>query len=365
MSHSPQPRPPRDRVLVSVVLPLFNEAAALVRLRDAVTGALGTAGVDFELVFINDGSTDDSAEVLERMAVQDGRVRVVHFSRNFGHQAAVHAGLLHARGDAVIVMDSDLQDDPSCLGEFIRKWEEGFDVVNAVRVDRKEAALKRFLFFAFYRMMSLVAQTSVAKDAGNFGLVDRHVARHIIRLHESDRYYPGLRSWVGFRQVGIQVPRAARHDHRPRVSLLGLFRLAKTAVFSFSSAPLALFYCISAASLIVCCAIAAFTLYHKLVTGLAIPGWTSTVGIASFFGALNALGIGILGEYVVRIYDQVRGRPAFIVSARTNFCGTDRLLAHIDTEVRDLTAAAHDALQDRLPAETAHREHSRLEPAES
>jgi dolichol-phosphate mannosyltransferase len=327
--------------LVSVVLPLFNEAAALLRLCEEVTRALDAAGVQGELIFVNDGSTDDSVSLLDRLAQADARVRVVHFSRNFGHQAAVQAGLLHARGDAIVVMDSDLQDDPRCLEEFIRHWEAGYDVVYAVRTDRKENPLKRFLFFAFYRLLRAVSHTPMPNDAGNFGLIDRQVAQNLLRLNEYDRYYAGLRSWVGFRQVGIPVSRGARHDRRPRVSLLGLFRLAKSALFSFSSAPLAIFYGISLASLVVCCGITGFTLYHKLVTGLAIAGWTSTVGIASFFGALNALGIGILGEYVVRIYDQVRGRPPFIVSGRSNFHDGEPLLEQIDSDVRELAALAN------------------------
>ncbi len=303
---------------VSVVLPLYNEAAVLERLVTAVTDALTSAGVDYEIIFVNDGSCDGSTVILDRMADTDSRLRVVHFSRNFGHQAAVQAGIAHATGDAVIIMDSDMQDDPRCLAEFVRNWQAGYDVVYAVRRKRKEGLLKRTLFYSFYRLLNAVSDSPLPNDAGNFGLLDRRVAEAVSALPESDRYFPGLRHWVGFRQLGIPVERGARHDDQPRVTLLGLVRLAKAAVFSFSSAPLSMFYCTSAVSLLVCGLFSCFTLFHKF-QGTATPGWTSTIIIASFFGALNAFGISILGEYVVRIYAQVRGRPPFLVARTRNF----------------------------------------------
>ncbi len=155
-------------------------------------------------------------------------------------------------------------------------------------------------------------------DAGNFGLIDRRVVREIAAVSDRDRYFAGLRTWVGFRQSGVPVERLRRHDDQPRVSLRGLFRLAKTAIFSFSAFPLTMFYVISAASLLTCTGVALFTLYHKLFTGLAVPGWASMTILASLFGALNALGIGILGEYAIRIYDQVRARPQYIVARVRN-----------------------------------------------
>jgi dolichol-phosphate mannosyltransferase len=325
--------------VISVVLPVFNEVAVIERLSGELLTSLDACECRAELVFVNDGSTDGSTEVLDALAARDTRIKVLHLSRNFGHQAAVHAGLLHARGDAVVVMDTDMQDEPRCLGQFVGKWREGYDVVYAERRNRKEGAVKRFLFFAFYRLLNLISSTRIPNDAGNFGLVDRRVAENIAGLGEADRYYPGLRCWVGYRQVGVPVERGARHDDRPRVSWWGLARLAKTALFSFSSAPLAFFYAVAAGSLVVCLVFIGFTLYHKLVTGLAIPGWTSTIAVASFFGALNALGIGVLGEYVVRIYDQVRGRPTFIVADRRNLEADPRRLCSDEQQLVDATHA--------------------------
>lgn len=303
--------------LISVVLPVFNEAAVLDALVAQLEHVLSDCGCRYEIVFVNDGSIDGSGERLDELAAANPFVRVLHFSRNFGHQSALHAGLSHARGQAIVVMDSDLQDDPAAIRTFLDRWQEGYDVVYAVRQDRKEHAVKRGLFLAFYRVLNAISQTPMPMDAGNFGLVDRRVAEEITAVIDRDRYYPGLRSWVGFRQVGVPVPRGRRYDDSPRVSLRGLFRLAKTAIFSFSSMPLSIFYVIAGLSLVACLGVAGFALYHKLFTGLAIPGWASTTIIGSFFGALNALGIGILGEYAIRIYDQVRARPHYIIARTT------------------------------------------------
>lgn len=308
-----------QRRLISVVLPAYNEAQVLCELHASVAKALQACGSRYEIIFVNDGSSDESEQILNELAETDSSVKVIHFSRNFGHQAAVQAGVAHATGDAVIIMDSDLQDDPKAILGFVRKWEEGYDVVYAVRHSRKESALKRILFHSFYRVLNAVSSTKMPMDAGNFGLIDRTVASELSRLRDRDRFFPGLRSWVGFRQIGIPVERGRRHDDNPRVSMSGLLCLAKTAIFSFSTVPLSMFYVIATISLLTCFGVTFFTLYHKLFTGLAVPGWASVTIVASLFGALNALGIGILGEYAIRIYDQVRARPPYIVGRRVNF----------------------------------------------
>ncbi|MBC8288983.1 MAG: glycosyltransferase family 2 protein [Planctomycetes bacterium] len=299
------------------MLPVYNELAALDELLDGITHAFDLTPHSYEIIFVNDGSSDGSATRIDEYTRINPRVRTIHFSRNFGHQAALHAGLAASRGDAVIVMDSDLQDDPAAIPRLIVAWEAGYDIVYAIRKKRKEQLLKRLLFYSFYRVMSRVAAIQIPSDAGNFGLIDRRAADHIAGLAEVSRFYPGLRSWVGFRQTGIEVERGERHDDNPRVSPYGLVRLARTAVFSFSSAPLTLFYAVALLSCIVCFALTGFTLYQKL-NGDASPGWASGLITASFFGMLNALGIAVLGEYVVRIFDQVRNRPQFIVDRTVN-----------------------------------------------
>lgn len=307
-----------DEPLISVVLPVYNEARVLEELAERTEAALVGAGCRWELLFINDGSTDGSAEVLDRLAGANPRVRVLHFSRNFGHQSAVLAGLEVAAGDAVCVMDTDLQDDPAALPLFLEQWRAGYDVVYAIRTHRKEGFLKRALFGGFYRVLGGIAEIDIPLDAGNFSLVDRRVARRLTGLLAADRYYPGVRGWVGFQQVGVVVERGARYDRQPRVSILGLWRLAKTAIFSFSTVPLTIFYLIAFGSMLVFLTLSAFTLYHRIFTGLAIAGWTSQIMTACFFGAINALGIGIIGEYVARIYAQVRRRPPYVIDRTVN-----------------------------------------------
>jgi len=312
-------RPPCEETLVSVVLPVYNEAKVLPILAARIADVLDRGGLQYEIIFVNDGSRDESPQVLDQLAATSRRIRVVHLSRNFGHQAAVQAGLAQTRGDAVVLMDSDMQDAPEAIARFLAEWRAGYDVVYALRTQRKENPLKRLLFAAFHRLMSAVASVPIPADAGIFGLVDRRVARQIVALGESDRYFPGLRSWVGFRQKGIEVQRNARYDDRPRVSLRGLFRLAKTAMFSFSAFPLMIFHAIGAAAALVFVGLGGFAICCRVFTNQAIPGWTSHILTGSFFGALNALGISILGEYVIRIYDQVRGRPQYVVDRTVNF----------------------------------------------
>jgi dolichol-phosphate mannosyltransferase len=308
----------RPDALVSVVIPVYNEAGVLEELVRALLGTLDRLSCRRELLFVDDGSSDQSPAILDGLAARHAEVGVLHLSRNFGHQASIQAGLTHARGDVVVVMDADLQDDPAALGVFLAKWREGFDVVYGIRTMRKEGVLKRALFAAFYRILRATARVPVPLDAGSFSLADRTVVHQIAALGERDRYYPGLRSWLGYRQVGIPLERGPRYDGRPRVPLADLWRLATSAIVSFSYLPLTIFYGIAIVAAAVFVALGVFTIYHKLITGLAILGWTSTVMTACFFGAINALGIAILGEYVLRIYDQVRGRPVFVVERSVN-----------------------------------------------
>ena len=327
--------------LLSIVLPVYNEAGVLEELIAQVREAAAACCRRYELIFVDDGSADGSAELLDFLAAENSNIKVVHFSRNFGHQAAVQAGLAHAAGDAVVLMDSDLQDDPAAIGRFFEKWQQGYDVVYALRTKRKEGLLKRTCFGAFHRILSRVSSTSIPQDAGIFGLLDAEVVRQIESLSEHDRYLPGLRSWVGFRQTGVVVERKARYDDQPRVSLLGLWRLAKTAIFSFSSFPLTVFSFIGYSALLVFVSLSGFALYCKLFTSLAIPGWTSHVLSGSFFGALNALGISMLGEYVTRIYDQVRDRPLYLVARKVNFSD--------DAVIEEIAAQAGKELKTATP----------------
>ncbi len=336
-------RPSLHESRISLVLPLLNEESVLPRLLSDLKRVLNEIGCRWNIVLVNDGSTDGSVELIDAMAFADRRLKVVHLSRNFGHQAAVQAGLAHADGDAVIIMDSDGQDDPAAIREMVCRWQAGDDVIYAVRYGRKEGLIKRLLFKAFYGVLCRVASVAIPRDAGNFSLVDRRVANLLTSMDESDRYLPGLRSWVGFRQSALPVERFARHDKRPRVTLIGLCRLAKNALFGFSRIPLQAFYGLALIAGLVCIASISFTLFHRFVTGQAVPGWTSITSVTAFFGAMNALGIAILGEYVSRIYDQVRRRPAFIVDRTCNVNNVD----HHPESTIDIHSVLHELNQLR------------------
>lgn len=313
----------REDITLTVVLPVFNEQAVLRQLAESIE-TLFALPISLEIIFVNDGSTDESASELDRLADEKPHVKVVHLSRNFGQQAAVQAGLLLGSGDVFAVMDSDMQDAPEAVPEMLEKWRHGYDVVYAVRTKRKETFLTVFLYHSFYKLLSMISTPSVPMDAGIFGLIDGRIAKILGRLPECDRFYPGMRSWIGFRQVGVEVERRSRYDKTPRQSLIDHFSLARTAIFSASSAPLFMFYALSAVSLLTFFGFAVFCCYHKFVTGLAIPGWTSNVMTACLFGSLNSLGIAILGEYVVRIYAQVRARPSFLIERTVNLkCSTE------------------------------------------
>lgn len=318
-------RPELHRSEVAIVMPLLNEAEILPSLISDIGQRMDRLGCKWSMMFINDGSTDSSGVLLDELADCDCRIKVLHLSRNFGHSAAVRAGLDFVDADAIILMDSDGQDDPSAIPSMISYWQEGADVVYAVRFARKEAWWKRILFSGFYRVLQSVASVEIPRDAGNFGLLDRTVVDHVRRLPESDRYFPGLRSWVGFRQAAVPVERLARHDGKPRVRLRGLVSLAKTALFGFSRVPLQAFYLLAVVSALVSVSCIGFALFHKVFTGQAIPGWTSITSVSAFFGAINSLGIAILGEYVARIYDQVRGRPSYIVARSRNLARASSL----------------------------------------
>ena len=351
-------RPPMEDAKLSIVLPLLNEESVLPRILSELKRVLEGMGCRWNIVLVNDGSTDGSGELIDAMAYADRRLKVVHLSRNFGQQAAVQAGLTHADGDAVIFMDSDGQDDPTAIRAMVQRWQAGDDVVYAVRFGRKEGLIKRILFKSFYGVLRRVASVAIPRDAGNFSLVDRRVANLLISMDESDRYLPGLRSWVGFQQSALPVERFARHDKRPRVTLAGLCSLAKNAMFGFSRVPLQAFYGLAMIASLTCAASISFAVYHRCVTGEAIPGWTSITSITAFFGAMNALGIAILGEYVSRIYDQVRRRPAFIVDRTCNLdppVDTRENLNDIHAVLRELTQLQQEIKRDtsEKPARTS------------
>lgn len=301
--------------LLSIVAPVYNEAegieAFLREVREHAAN-LDTEG-RVELVLVNDGSTDGTGEILVRLAAEHpGEIRAVHLARNFGHGAAVAAGLDHARGDAVILMDADFQDDPAAFAPLLAKWSEGYDVVYVERASRQENPLARGAFWLFYRVFKWMAATRSPLDAGTFGLMDRRVVDQLGKLPERNRYLPGLRAWVGFRQTGVPIPRRARYDRRTRVGLRGLWTLGMNAIFSFSYVPLFVFRIAGVLSLLLSLILIAVAIYLHLTRSDVGP-WPAILAATSFLGGINLFGIGLLGEYIARIYDEVKCRPVYVV----------------------------------------------------
>ena len=307
--------------VISVVAPFYNEVKNIKTFVEELENEFEKIGYadKHEMILVNDGSTDGSDRELERIITDHAdKIKVIHLSRNFGHASAVYAGLEHASGEVIILMDSDMQDDPGCFNLFLQKWREGYDVVYSKRSSRRESAPLRFLFWLFYRILLLMSDTYIPPDAGNFALMDKRVVNILLSLPEKDIYVPGLRAWVGFKQIGVPVPRRLRYDNLPRTNLKGKWKLAFNAIFSFSYLPLIIFRVLGILALTVSLFLASYTLYHKLISGLAVTAWASNLITITFFGGLNLFGIGIIGEYISRIYNEVRGRPKYIIDRIAN-----------------------------------------------
>jgi glycosyltransferase involved in cell wall biosynthesis len=299
--------------VLSVVIPVYNEEKVLPELCRRLYQTMSAIGKPWEVIFVNDGSQDRSSEVLRAIPPGDGQVKIVEFSRNFGHQAAITAGIDCARGDAVVVMDSDLQDPPEILSQMVERWGQGVEVVYAVRKRRKESWFKRACYYLFYRLLRILSAMDIPPDAGDFCLMDRCVADQLRRLSEHGRFVRGLRAWVGFRQESLEYERSARFAGESKYTGHKLFRLALDGIFSFSYAPLRLATFIG---LIV--SLAAFVeggriIYLKLFVGQFIHGLAALSVFVLFLGGIELLFLGLVGEYVGRVYEEVKGRPTYIV----------------------------------------------------
>ena len=303
---------------LSVVVPIFNEEAILPELGERLSRCLWELGLPYEIIFVDDGSTDRSGEVLERLAA-DERIRLVQLSRNFGLAVAVTAGLDHATGELVAVMDGDLQDAPEELPKLVAKVREGYEVVYAIRTRRKESVVKRAVVFAFYRLLSRMTSTPLPVDSGLFSVMTRPVVDVLKRLPERSRYLSGLRAWVGFRQCGIPIERAARRAGAPRQTLRKLSRLAVDGMVSLSYVPLRLAMVAGVLTALLSAAGAVWAIYMRLSSAHPPPGWASLVLIILFIGSVQLLALGVIGEYIGRVYDEVKARPLYVVRQRKGF----------------------------------------------
>jgi dolichol-phosphate mannosyltransferase len=306
----------REAGLVSVVVPVLDEAAALPDLYRRVLDALGDEV--FELVVVDDGSTDGTGEVLTGLAAQDPRVKVLSLSRRFGHQAALTAGLDVAAGDAVVMMDGDLQDPPELLPVMLEHWRNGSDVVYAVRQTRTgETRFKVATARRFYRLMARVSSVPLAQDSGDFRLLDRVALDALLAMRERSRYLRGMTAWVGFTQTAVPYAREARHSGRTKFSLTKMVRFALDAVASFSHAPLQVASVVG--FVVAALSFAAIPVAIAMrVAGQFVPGIATVVLAVLLLGGLQLMALGVIGEYVGRIYDEVKQRPIYVVRERRN-----------------------------------------------
>jgi len=298
---------------VSVAIPVYNEEAVLPELLGRTRAVLDAIpGGPHQIVLVDDGSSDRTPDLLEAAAEEDSRLVVVVLSRNFGHQTALGAALDQVSGDVVVLMDGDLQDPPEAIPNLVETYRQGYDVVYAQRVGRKESWWLRACYYVFYRLLALLSPVQLPLDAGDFGLMSRRVVDEIRRMPEHHRYLRGMRSWVGFRQLGIPIERSARSAGRTKYSPLKLLKLASDGIFAFSIVPLRAVTIVGAVAIALSILYTLYAVYVKF--WLHSPqGFTALVVVITFLSGVNLFSLGIIGEYVGRIYEEAKARPHYVV----------------------------------------------------
>ncbi|MGE5465102.1 MAG: glycosyltransferase family 2 protein, partial [Syntrophothermus sp.] len=302
------------KITYSIVAPIFNENENLPELYRRVKNVMDSTGETWELVLVDDGSTDGSTEVIHALAKEDPHVRPVIFARNFGHQIAITAGWDYARGDAVVIIDADLQDPPEVILEMAKKWQDGYEVVYAVRAEREgESWFKLWTASLFYRIIYRITDVKIPVDTGDFRLMDRKVVNVLKQMRERHRFPRGMSAWVGFRQIGVEYKRAARLAGETKYPFKKMVRLALNAITGFSYFPLqvATYFGFVIAAI---AAIAIPVVIYMRVTGSqAFFGQATTLIAVLFLGGVQLICVGILGEYIGRLYDEAKGRPLYVV----------------------------------------------------
>jgi dolichol-phosphate mannosyltransferase len=305
---------------LSVVVPCFNEEDVIRQTHARLTDALQKTDLDYEIVYVNDGSRDNTLRVLRELGAEDGHVRVVSFSRNFGHQVAVTAGVDFATGDAVVLIDADLQDPPELIHDMVQMWRDGYQVVYGTRESRRgESAFKLLTAKYFYRFINSISDVEIPLDTGDFRLMDRRVVDVLKNMPERDRFLRGMVSWIGFRQIPLPYDRGHRAAGGTKYPLRKMMRFAADGIVSFSLVPLRLAtLCGFLAAAMMAVAIV-YALILRVFTGIWVPGWTLTFIAITFIGGMTLLCLGIVGEYVGRIYRELKRRPLYVVDEAIGF----------------------------------------------
>ncbi len=302
---------------VSLVIPLYNEAQIFKQLTARLNAVMESISFSCEVVFIDDGSTDGTIELVEDLCFSDSRYQGLILSRNHGHQLALSAGLVNARGTkAIVMMDGDLQDPPEMVSLFYTKLEEGYDVVYAVRRNRKEGFFKKLAYWLYYRLQRSVSNFKIPIDSGDFGMISRRVVDHLISMPEQSRYLRGMRSWVGFKQCGIEYERNARAEGESNYSFRKLLELAYNGIFNFSEFPIKLITRMGLYSIIFSLFYLTYVILRKIIYNDVPAGFATLIIAIILFSGVQLISLGLIGEYVLRIYNQVRNRPLFVVDKK-------------------------------------------------
>ena len=303
-----------QKKILSIVSPAYNEAENLGEFYSRVINATDNLNLEIEIIYINDGSQDSTIDIITKQRQIDNRITIIDLSRNFGKEIALTAGLDYSSGDAVIVIDADLQDPPELIPKLVEKWREGYDVVNAKRIKRKgESLLKKVMSYIYYRLLFYLSDINVPRDTGDFRLLNKNALDALLKLREKHRYMKGLFVWVGFKQKEIEYEREARFKGKTKWGFFSLFNLAFDGLTSFSIMPLRLASTIGFLSALIGFFYGAVIVFKTLFFHEPVAGFTSLVVLITFFGGIQLLSIGIIGEYIGRIFNETKNRPLYVV----------------------------------------------------
>ncbi|PEY34074.1 glycosyltransferase [Bacillus cereus] len=305
--------------LISVVVPMYFEEEVAQECYNRLKSVMIQNNINYEFVFVNDGSTDRTMEILKEIAANDYRAKVVNFARNFGHQTAVTAGIDCASGDAIVIIDADLQDPPEVIPELIAKWQEGYEVVYAKRKQRKgETWFKLLTAKYFYRFLNYMSDIDIPKDTGDFRIIDRKVADVFKQMTERNRFIRGMMSWIGFSQTYVEYERDERFAGETKYPLKKMIKFASDGIIAFSTKPLRIVMTLGIMSVFISIAVLLYSVIIKIVGQDIQTGWASIMVAITFFSGIQLLGLGIVGQYIARIYDESKNRPIYIVKETIN-----------------------------------------------
>lgn len=303
---------------ISLIIPVYNSSKFLYKTLEAVDDQRKISNWDLELVLVEDGSPDGSFEVIEALSDKYPYIKAIKLSRNFGHQIAVKTGLSYATGDYIAIIDDDLQDPPSLLPRFFDELDKGYEVVYGIREKRKENKLKKLAYGSFYRFLNSISDTKIPLDSGDFCVMTKNVKDKMLTLNEQNPYLRGIRAWVGFKQFGLRYERSGRVEGESGYSLKKLIKIAKDGIFSFSSLPLQIISILGNLGLLISILFTIFTLVRYLKNEIEVPGYTTIIIIMAFFNSILLISLGLIGEYIYRIYNEVRNRPYTIIEKTIN-----------------------------------------------